>query len=87
MEKVREECNYANMTGTTTVHLGSGSLLGIFVASASAVPTIKVSDGTQTIVNTFVPTGPGWYPIPAHFSTSLIITISGTVDCTAFWNP
>ena len=85
MNPVTESQSYKNITSTTTVYTGSGGLLGIFVASASATPTIKVADGAGTIVNTFTPISGIFYPIPARFSTSLVITISGTVDCTAFW--
>ncbi len=77
---------YTNITSTTTVRTGTGSLLGIFVASASATPTLKVADGTTTIVNTFTPAGGTFYPIPANFGTSLIVTVGGTVDCTVFWS-
>ena len=80
MTPVSEAQNYTNLTATTTVSSATGALLGIFCASASATPTIKVQDGSTTIVNTF-------YPMPARFSTSLVITISGTVDATAFWSP
>ena len=77
--------NYKNITATTTVFTGTGGLHGIFVASASGTPTIKVSDNSNTIVNTFTPTGASFYSIPARFNTSLVVTISGTVDCTVFW--
>lgn len=85
MTPVSESQNYTNMTATTTVVTGFGSLLGIWVSSASNTPTIKVQDGNATIANTFTPTGPSFYPIPARFGTSLVITIGGTVDCTAIW--
>ena len=87
MTPVSESQNYTNMTGTTTVRTGYGALLGIFCASSSATPTIKVQDGATTIVNTFTPVAGTFYPIPARFGTSLVVTISGTVDCTAFWSP
>ena len=84
---VTESQNFKNMTATTTVFTGSGGLTGIFVASASSTPTIKVQDGSNTLVNTFTPTAGTFYPMPGRFSTSLVVTISGTVDCTAFWCP
>ena len=87
MTPVSESQNYTNLTATTTVRSGNGAILGIFVASASATPTIKVADGAATIVNTFTPIAGTFYPIPARFSTSLVVTISGTVDCTVFWSP
>lgn len=86
MNPVSESQNYKNITSTTTVYTGAGGLLGIFVASASSTPTIKVQDGATTIVNTFAPTGATFYPIPGRFATSLVVTISGTVDCTVFWS-
>ena len=82
---VTQSQNYKNITSTTTVYTGTGGLFGIFVASASNTPTIKVSDGANTIVNTFTPAGATFYTIPARFGTSLVVTISGTVDCTVFW--
>lgn len=72
---------YKNITSTTTVKSIDGEIGGIFVAVATAAPTIKVQDGTSTIVNTFTPTV-GWWPMPFGFSTSLVVTIGGTVDCT-----
>lgn len=86
MTPVSESQNYKNITATTTVFTGFGAILGIFVASASVTPTIKVADGANTIVNTFTPIAGTFYPIPARFATSLIVTISGTVDCTVFWS-
>lgn len=85
MNPVTESQNYKNITSTTTVYTGTGGLLGIFVASASSSPTIKVEDGAGTLVNTFIPIAATFYPMPGRFNTSLIVTISGTVDCTVFW--
>lgn len=85
MNPVSESQNYKNITSTTTVYTGTGGLLGIFVASASSTPTIKVSDGAGTMVNTFTPVGATFYPLPGRFNTSLVVTIGGTVDCTVFW--
>lgn len=87
MTPVTESANFKNITATTTVYTGPGSLLGIFVSSASSTPTIKVQDGSTTVVNTFAPTAATFYPIPARFATSLVVTISGTVDCCVFWGP
>ena len=86
MNPVTESQNYKNITSTTTVFTGTGGLLGIMVASASGSPTIKVQDGSATIVNTFTPVAGIFYPIPARFATSLVVTIGATVDCTVFWN-
>ena len=85
---VTETAGYSNITASAAVRSGRGRLLGIFVASASATPTIKVWDNTAAsgavIVNTFVPIGGVFYPIPARFATGCYVTISGTVDCTVF---
>lgn len=77
--------NYKNITSTTTVRTGTGSLEGIFVSSASNTPTILIQDGATTICNTFTPASATKYSIPARFGTSLVVTISGTVDCCVFW--
>ena len=86
MTPVTEAQNFKNITSTTTVWTGQGAILGIFVASGSSTPTIKVADNATTIVNTFTPLAGTYYPIPARFGTSLVVTISGTVDCTVFWS-
>ena len=83
---VTESQNFKNITATTTLYTGAGGLLGIFVASASSSPTIKVQDGSNTLVNTFTPVAATFYPMPGCFSTSLVVTIGGTVDCTVFWS-
>ena len=84
---VTQAQNFKNLTATGTVFTGSCGMFGIFVASASSTPTIKVSDGATTVVNTFTPAGATFYTIPARFSSSLVVTIGGTVDCTVFWSP
>ncbi len=86
MQPVTESQNYKNLTSTTTVTTNPGGILGIFVASASGSPTIKVQDGSTTIVNTFTPVAATFYPMPARFTTSLVVTIGATVDCTVFWS-
>lgn len=87
---VIEAAQFTNISATALIKRGTGKLVGIFVASASATPTIKVWDDVAAtgtvIVNTFTPTGATFYPIPAAFSNGCFITISGTVDCTAFWS-
>lgn len=81
--------DYTNLSASALVKTGEGELLGIFVASASSTPTIKLWDNTSAattvLVNTFTPTAGTWYPIPVRFRTGLYITISGTVDCTVMW--
>lgn len=84
MTPVSESQNYKNITATTTVWTGSGGILGIFVASTSG-GVLKVSDGANTIVNSFLPTAATFYPMPARFKDSLIVTVTGAVDATVFW--
>lgn len=83
---VTEAQNYCNITSTTTIYTGTGSILGIFVASAASTPTITVSDGANTMVAQFTPVAATFYPMPGRFGTSLIVTIGGTVNCTVFWD-
>ena len=78
--------NVKNITATTTVYTGTGGLFGIFVSSASSTPTIKVSDGATTMVNTFTPVGATFYQLPGRFNTSLVVTVTGTLDATVFWS-
>ena len=85
---VRESGDPVNLSASGQALPRAGTLLGIFVASASSTPTIKVWDNTAgsgtIIVNTFTPVAGTFYPIPARCRTGCFITISGTVDCTAF---
>jgi hypothetical protein len=77
--------NAKNLTATTTVYTGTGGLFGIFVASTSG-GTLKVSDGATTMVNTFTPTAATFYQLPGRFNTSLVVTVTGTLDATVFWS-
>ena len=86
MNPVTESQNATNITSTTTIHTGPCSILGIFVSSASNTPTIKVADGGATLANTFTPVAATWYPLPFNCGTSLVVTISGTVDCCVSWH-
>jgi len=86
---VVETGGYANITSDTLVAGGKGSLLGIFVASASASPTIKIWDNTSAattvIVNTFTPVAGTFYPLPFDFGTGLYVDVGGTLDITVCW--
>lgn len=88
---VVESVQYNNITASTLIRTGATNLIGIFVASASATPTIKVWDNTSAattvVVNTFTPQAGVFYPIPASCVTGLYVTIGGTVDCTVFSSP
>ena len=83
---VQISCNYTNTTSTKTIYTGPCAIYGIWVSSASNTPTLKVSDGANVVANTFTPAGATFYQIPASIATSLIVTVSGTVDCTVMWN-
>ena len=86
---VQESGLPTNLTASGLVKTGGGSIIGIFVASASATPTIKVWDNTAAsgtvLVNTFTPVAGSFYPMPFTFRTGLYVSIGGTVDCTVSW--
>lgn len=90
MALVTEVGSYENITSSTLIYTGPCQLMGIWVSSASATPTIKVWDQTSAaapiVANTFIPVGPGYYPIPVSCVNGLYVTISGTVDCTVIFN-
>lgn len=85
---VIESYGHKNISASAKIKSGAGSLAGIFVASASSTPTIKVWDSETAagtiLVNTFTPSAGTWYPMPAGYVNGLYVTISGTVDCTVF---
>ena len=83
---VSESQNPKRLTASGTIYTGNCGLLGIFVASASSTPTITVLDGSTTVVGVFTPVSATFYAMPFRFSTSLVVTISGTVDCTVAWD-
>lgn len=92
MESVILTSAPAHLTGSAIVVSGSGSLAGIFVASASGSPTIAVYDGPsaaagKVIVNTFTPVAATWYPMPFLFNAGIFVAIGGTVDCTVGTGP
>lgn len=81
--------NITSTDASIIVATGGGglALLGIFVAQASATPTLKVADTLSTIANTFTPVAGTFYPLPCQLSGTLTVTISGTVDATVFYGP
>ena len=85
MNFVTESQNYTNITATTTVSTEPCAMLGIFVATASSSPSIAVTDGARTVVGSFVPSSSTFYAMPARTSTDLVVTLSGTINCTVFW--
>jgi len=81
---------YKNTTSSVLVKTGVGRVRGIFVASASNVPTLKLWDNTSAattvLVNTFTPAGATYYEFgDVLFSTGLYLTVGGTVDCTVIY--
>ena len=88
---VSEGSGYAHLSASGAAVTGRGAMVGIFVASCSASPTITVYDSTTgsgtLIVNTFTPAAGQFYPLPARFATGLYVAIGGTVDCTVFASP
>lgn len=85
MDKVIETGGRLNITATNAT-IKYGSLRGIFVSQASAVPTIKVADQGGTIANTFTPVAGTYYQLPCEILGILTVTISGTVDATVFYS-
>jgi hypothetical protein len=88
---VAEAGNFTRATASAQIMSQSCSLMGIFVAAASATPTIQVWDSLSAsgriCINTFTPAPSTFYPMPAAMGTGIFITISGTVDCTVFYTP
>lgn len=78
---------YKQITATANICPIPIGLLGVFVSSASAVPTITVYDSASTgtatkIVDTFTPVGATYYPINAGASVGLYVVLGGTVSAT-----
>lgn len=88
---VSEAGTPVNLTASAQISNAAGDLLGIWVSSASATPTIKVWNNAaatgDVIANTFTPLAGSFYPMPFQFNKGLFVTISGTVDCTVSWTP
>ena len=86
-QPVTEASGYKNFTDADSVLTitGKKSVTGIFVASSTA-GTLQVSDGSTTVVNTFSASAGTFYPMPFQATTSLVITIGGTLDGTIFFS-
>ena len=85
-------CYYRNFTADTLIKEREGKLKGIFVAAASAVPTLKLWDSADAsgavLINTFTPVAATYYPMPddgVQFTKGLFADIGGTVDITIFY--
>lgn len=79
-----------NLTATDNSSIVSNNtgqrkfLRGIFVSSASSVPTLAVSDSLKTIAAQFTP-AVGWYDLPVIIDGTLTVAIGGTVNCTVYY--
>ncbi len=91
MQIVSESASFTNITSSGQVRGNPANLLGIFVSSASATPTIKVWDSTAAsgtvCVDTFTPIAGSFYPMPASCVNGIYVTVSGSVSCTVFFAP
>lgn len=80
-----------NMTASGQVKASPGRIAGIFVASASATPKLKLWDNTSAAVpvaiDEWVPAGATFYHFGGlvEFDTAIYLTISGTINCTVFY--
>lgn len=83
---VRESSTPIQISASQAVLNAPGTLLGIFVSSASSSPTIKVYANTaasgSVVVDTFTPVAGTWYPLPFRCATGCYVAIGGTVSCT-----
>lgn len=82
---------YKHLTASGLVYSGKAKLLGIFVWTASASPTIQVLDGITSggtaIGAAMIPLAGTWYPMPFKLSTGIYIIIANSVDCTIAYDP
>lgn len=83
---VKEVYRPKNLVGSANIYSAAGSLIGIWVSSASGTPTIAVYDSATTttdvpIVGAFTPS-PGFNPMPFSFDRGCYVVITGTVNCT-----
>lgn len=92
-EVVEVISSYSNITAGTNVKSGTGIIRGIFVASASGSPQLKVYDSTvhrtgETIlINAFTPVSATMYDFGSgiEFTSGVFVVVSGTVDATVFY--
>lgn len=84
---VAESAGYAVVSASGNVCPKSCALLGIFVAAASATPTITIYDdaGTGTsvpMVTVFTPVAGTYYKLPFRALNGINVVVGGTVSCT-----
>ena len=80
---VTEAGSATAFTATTTITQPGLKLLGIFVSTSAG--TLAVSDGATSKVAVFSPTAATFYPLPFEVTTSLVLTVTGTLAATAFY--
>ena len=75
-----------NITGTNTVSIASGSLLGFYVNSTTGgTLVLRIgSNGTSagTAISGTITPGIGWHSYPAYCPSGLHATIANTLDVT-----
>jgi len=81
---------YTNISASALIKTGIGRLRGIFCASASGTPSLKLWDNTSgattILVNTFTPVAGTYYNFgDVIFGTGLYITVAATCDVTVFY--
>jgi hypothetical protein len=85
--------DYTRRTSSANILPAAGKLMGIWVSSASATPTITIYDSattttTTTVLGVFTPASATTYRFPEiRVVNGIYIVISGTVDCTVFYDP
>lgn len=84
------DSRYSQINSTTTIKENKGVLNSIFVSSASSTPQLTVYDATDTsgtvMVNTWTPSGGEEYLTSTAQFDALTVEISGTVECTVFYD-
>ena len=78
---------YSQIVATTQITTKGASMIGVFVSSASATPTITVYDSalstaTSKVVDTFIPVAGTYYPLPFSTTNGLYFVIVGSVSAT-----
>lgn len=88
MGQVTQSGAPVNLSSSGAVSLVPGSLIGFYVNSTSG-GTVVVKDGgtSGTALNAAATPAIGWHSFPANCKASCFITISGTIDLTAFFQP
>ncbi len=89
---------YMELTASGQIKSRPGQMFGLFIASASGSPTLKVWDSLTAsgtvMINTFTPVAGQTYFFGASagniggvdFTTGCYVTVGGTVDCTVFYD-